>query len=138
MSTTIAPQWQVSSLNGLSHPQVTDYEGQHTLLLFFNLGCLGCMSRGLPLANDIARAYPDLNVLGIHSNFGGLPYTREQVQAEIAKQDLSFPVVMDDKHTTYDRYQAGGTPHWILLNDKGEIEKSIFGSLPNAQQRLMV
>ncbi len=136
MATIRAPEWQVSSLDGQNRPSLASYRGKHTLLLFFNLGCHGCMSRGLPLADDIARAYPDLNVAGIHTNFAGMPYTREQVKEAIDKYDISFEIVMDDEHSSYDIFQAGGTPHWILLDAEGNISKSIFGSQPNAQQRL--
>lgn len=136
MEQILAPEWKVVSLDGLTQPSLEQYRGKPTLLLFFNLGCHGCMSRGLPLADDIARAYPGLNVVGIHSNFGGMPYSIEQVQSEIEKRELSFPVLMDDQHATYDLFEAEGTPHWILLDDGGTIQKSIFGSQPNAQQRL--
>lgn len=129
-------EWQVTSMDGRNRPSLADYRGKYTLLLFFNLGCHGCMMRGLPLADDIARAYPELNVIGIHSNFRGSPYTVEQIQDEIEKRKLSFPVMLDDEHVTYDLFQAGGTPHWILLDEAGRVQKSIFGSQPNAQQRL--
>jgi hypothetical protein len=28
-------------------------------------------------------------------------------------------------------YNAGGTPHWILVDKEGNLEYSIFGSDPN-------
>ena len=136
MESIRAPEWQVTSLDGQSRPSLKSYRGKHTLLLFFNPGCIGCMSRALPLADDIARAYPDLNVVGIHTNFEGMPYSHEQIQKEINRRNLSFDVVVDEGHSSYDSFEAGGTPHWILLDTEGNVGKSIFGSQPNAQQRL--
>lgn len=132
-----APQltWQVSSLNDTPAPNLQDFLGKPTLLLFFNLGCLGCMHRGVPLARELARAYPELNVVGIHSNFGRA-YTADEVLAALEENDVDFPVLQDDGHATYDAFKAEGTPQWILLDAEGNINKAIFGSQPNAQQRL--
>jgi len=44
--------------------------------------------------------------------------------------------VLDQGHQTWSAYDAGRTPHWVLINANGEIEKSIFGSMPNSLQRL--
>lgn len=136
MTTQTAPTWQVSSLDGSLAPNVTDFNGQPTVMFFFNLGCHGCMTRGLPLANEIAKQYPEVAVVGIHSNFESIPHAKTAVQAAIEEHGLVFPVVYDDGHATYSDYQAGGTPHWILLDESGEIERSIFGSQPNAVTRL--
>ncbi len=37
---------------------------------------------------------------------------------------------------TFLRYEAGGTPHWVLIDTEGIIRKSIFGSMDGARQRL--
>lgn len=129
------PDWIVTNLDATAAPSLANFRGKPTLLLFFNLGCLGCMSRGVPLAQDLANAYPDLNVVGIHSNFGRA-YTGEEVQAQLDAIGITYPVLMDAEHRTYDSYQAEGTPHWVLLDAEGQVQKSIFGSQPNAQQRL--
>lgn len=129
------PTWQVSSLDEAPTPTLSDFQGKPTLLLFFNLGCLGCMHRGVPLARELAKVYPELNVVGVHSNFGR-QYTPEEVTAALEENKVDFPVLQDDGHTTYTAFKAEGTPHWILLDENGEINKSIFGSQPNAQQRL--
>lgn len=125
-------------LTSLDDQQITDlsqYHGKPTLLLFFNLGCLGCMSRGVPLAAELARVYPGLNVVGIHSNFGR-DYTLGEIHAAMHDIGTTFPVYSDVGHQVYDHYRAEGTPHWILMDETGEVVKSIFGSQPNAQQRL--
>ncbi len=111
-------------------------EGRTTLLLFFNLGCDGCMMRALPVAREIARQYPEVALVGVHSNFGAFSHTREQVDTGLADLDLPFPVVVDDGHKTYNTYEAEGTPHWIVIDEEGVVRKSIFGSQPNALQRL--
>lgn len=112
------------------------YRGQPVILLFFNIGCHGCMARGLPVATEIARQYPGIQVIGIHSSFGAFGRDTESVKAALREFDLNFPVVLDDGHATYDAFQAEGTPHWIFIDADGQVSKSIFGSQPNALQRI--
>lgn len=136
MQPTTSIDWRVRSLDGGDAPTLADLQGKPTLLLFFSLGCLGCLSRGVPLAQQFAVHYPELNVIGVHSNFGNNPYTPEQVQALVNERELQFPVLMDEGHATYDSFEAEGTPHWVLLDEQSQVEKSFFGSQPNAVQRL--
>lgn len=133
MQTT--PEWTLTHLDQTPAPSLSDFAGKPTLLLFFNMGCLGCMSRGVPLAQDLAKAYPDLNVIGIHSNFGRA-YGSDDIRAALDEIGVTYPVLSDVEHRTYDSYGAEGTPHWVLLDAEGQVQKSIFGSQPNAQQRL--
>lgn len=134
--TQTAPAWQLSTLDSEDKPDVRDYYGKPTVMFFFNLGCHGCMTRGLPLANEIAKQYPEVQVVGIHTNFEAMSYEKDSVQTAMQEQGIQFPVYYDDGHATYSAYQAGGTPHWILLDEQGAIERSIFGSQPNAVTRL--
>ena len=128
--------WQVTLLDGSAAPTLAEFQGKPTLLLFFGMQCLGCLSRGIPLAQQLAINYPELNVIGIHSNWSANPHFAEDVQNFVSEQGLQFPVLLDDWHTTYDSFEAEGTPHWVLLDEQGAIEKSFFGSQPNAIQRL--
>ncbi len=136
MQNTTSIDWRVTHLDGSAAPQLADLQGKPTLLLFFSLGCLGCLSRGVPLAQQFAINYPELNVIGVHSNFGNNPYSAGQVQALVDERELQFPVLMDEGHVTYDSFEAEGTPHWVLLDEQGQVEKSFFGSQPNSVQRL--
>lgn len=113
-----------------------DLRGQPVLLLFFNLGCDGCMFRAIPVAREVEKQYPEIKLIGVHSNFGAFSRDAEQVKQDLAAHDIPFEVVIDDGHTTYDTYEAEGTPHWIYIDADGVVRRSIFGSQPNALQRL--
>ncbi len=129
------PDWQVQTADG---QQVTreQFFGQPLLILFYHLGCLGCIGRALPFARKLAVAYPDLQIVGIHTRFEGLQYNTEDVLAQAESTQLPFPIFFDKGHRTYDMYGAEGTPHWILLDANGQLFRSIFGSMANARQRL--
>lgn len=60
---------KVKDLNGASIDVITTYSNKIVLLLIYNNDCLGCTGRALPLAYRFQQDYPDIQVVGIHSNF---------------------------------------------------------------------
>ena len=131
-----APSWNLKSLKDSEVPALKNYRGGALLLLFFNIGCPSCLGRAVPKALKLKQEFPDLQILGIHTRFEGREYPAEQIQLNLNRLKVDFPVVVDQGHETWSAYDAGGTPHWVLINKNGEIEKSIFGSMPNSIQRL--
>ncbi len=107
-----------------------------TLLLFYNNDCLGCTGRALPLAYEIASQYPQLQVLGIHSDFGERKGSAENIPQVFSSGVCPFPIYIDESHRLYDAFQCEGTPHWVLLDEQGMALLSVFGSQQNAQNRL--
>ena len=132
-----APPWRVTTLSGDAAPDLESLLGRPLLLLFFNVGCPGCMGRALPFSLDLAARYPGLQFIGIHTSFEkGSDFAPARIQAVVEYFDLPYPVYLDDGDATFLRYEAGGTPHWILIDADGIIRKSIFGSMDGARQRL--
>lgn len=123
----------LETVNKTAVPKVEDFLGAPLLLLFFNLNCPGCVGRAIPFANRMALENEGkLNVLGIHSNFEGPELLDEEIVAQMEKLYARFPYYRDaGLATTFYDYQAAGTPHWILVDAKGQIVKDIFGSDPN-------
>lgn len=127
------PDWELLPIFDDSVPQLKDFKGKPLLILFFNLGCPGCKGRALPFANRVVvENGKKVNVVGIHTRFEGPEYSLQDFHN--AKEDyfIRWPFYKDDGQTnTFHKYEAGGTPHWILLNAEGQLEYSIFGSDPN-------
>jgi thiol-disulfide isomerase/thioredoxin len=133
---TKTPSWKIESIVGSKVPDLADFSDKVLLILFFNIGCVTCLGRAIPYALKLQKQFPKLKILGIHTSFEGREFSAAQIQANVDHLKVDFPVVADQGHQTWSAYEAGGTPHWILINTNGEIEKSIFGSMPNALQRL--
>ncbi|MBB4118499.1 peroxiredoxin [Mesonia hippocampi] len=112
------------------------YPDKTLLLLFYNNACLGCTGRAIPLAYKFQQTYPEIQVIGIHSNFSTNNVTEKDIMSIFSVKELPFPIYLDNNHKVYDSFQAEGTPQWVLLTSKGEIYRSIFGSQENAQNRL--
>lgn len=127
------PNWELTSIFGDDIPHIEDFKGKPLLILFFNLGCPGCKGRALPFANKMVYEHEDaMNVIGIHTRFEGPE--REEEDFIKAKEDyyIRFPFYRDaNLSATFHRYLAGGTPHWLLLDEKGILQYSVFGSDPN-------
>lgn len=127
------PPWKLDSVAHEPIPEVEDFLGKPLLVLIFSLGCPGCLGRAIPYANRIIYEQGDkINVLGIHTNFETLDYTENQFVEAKEKFHIRFPFYKDFNYdTTFLMYGAGGTPHWLLVDEKGIVQYSIFGSDPN-------
>ena len=130
------PPWSLTTLDGSPAPAPEAFLGKPLLILIFNVGCLGCLGRALPFSLKLLDAYPDLQVIAIHTHTPGPDYPPARIEAVKKANHLPYPVYLDQGHETYDRYRAEGTPHWVLLDAEGKVRRSIWGSMANAQQRL--
>ncbi|CAM1342429.1 TlpA family protein disulfide reductase [Tenacibaculum amylolyticum] len=127
------PEWELTSIFNNKVPALENYKGKPLLILFFNLGCPGCKGRALPYANRVVVENGEhINVIGIHSRFEGPEYHIEDYIKAKEEFYIRFPFFEDENDTnTFRKYEAGGTPHWILVDQEGNLAYSIFGSDPN-------
>ncbi|MEL7119596.1 MAG: hypothetical protein AAFO07_09150, partial [Bacteroidota bacterium] len=63
-------------------------------------------------------------------------YSLEEINQYVKNHVIDFPVYIDIKKQTYDSFEVEGTPHWVIIDPDGKALRSIFGSRPNALQRL--
>lgn len=131
------PDVRLQSLSGEEFT-LTDLlkDGKLNIILFYNNDCLGCTGRAIPLAYKLQNDYPFINLVVIHSSFGLRTYTVEDIQSIFTSGEAPFPIYMEAAHELYDFFDCEGTPHWILMNDKGEVLHSIFGSQDGSQMKL--
>lgn len=127
------PDWKIVSIFDEPIPNTINFLGSPLLILFFNLGCPGCLGRAIPYANRVVYEKGDkINVIGIHTNFEGIDFTNQQFQLAKEQYYFKFPFFKDfNFNTTFLDYGAGGTPHWVLVDAQGIVSYSIFGSEPN-------
>jgi peroxiredoxin len=89
------------------------------------------------LAYKYHQEYDNLQVIGIHTNFGKSQITEKDIKSIFTKDEIPFPIYLDNGHKVYDQFNAEGTPQWLLVTSEGVLYRSIFGSQLNAQNRLM-
>ena len=127
------PDWSLEKIFEEEPPQKEAFLGKPLLILFFSLGCPGCLGRAIPYANRMVFELGDqIQVLGIHTNFESLDISTEKFAKAREEFAIRFPFFKDKNYdTTFLNYGAGGTPHWILVDKDGKVVYSIFGSDPN-------
>lgn len=127
------PDWSLEKIFEAEVPDKSTFEGKPLLILFFSLGCPGCLGRAIPYANRVIYENGDkVNVLGIHTDFESIDIAQEKLRGAKEKYFIRFPYFKDKNFdTTFLDYGAGGTPHWILVDREGNVQYSIFGSDPN-------
>lgn len=124
--------------DAVAPPETWDKPG---IVMFFNLECPGCVSRGVPFLKKLAKAYGDnLIILIIHTSFGHKLYSRDEVVPTLTHfsesfAKLPFPIALDLDGKLAESWQVLGTPHWLIFTE-GKLIRSIFGSQENAQTRL--
>jgi peroxiredoxin len=116
---------------------VEEFKGKPLLMIIYNNQCLGCTGRAIPLAYKYGQEHENLQVIGIHSNFGKSQVTEAAIKSIFTTKELPFPIYLDNGHKVYDQFNSEGTPQWLLVTSEGELYRSIFGSQLNAQNRLM-
>ena len=112
------------------------------MVMFFNLECAACISRGVPFLKRVARAYGDkLIILMVHTAYGHKHYPRDEVVPTLVHftkefANIPFPVALDLNGELAERWGVEGTPHWFVFDRAGEVVRSIYGSQGGAQTRL--
>lgn len=111
-------------------------KGRANLLLFYNTACLGCTGRAVPLAYELTKDFPELNLVVIHTNFGNQRFSKSEILDIFTSKVSPFDIYIDPQAKVYEQYECEGTPHWVLLDQKLNLYRNIFGSQAPAQQRL--
>ena len=116
--------------------------GRPGIALLFNLECAGCVSRAIP---GLKRAAPGLRdhavAFAVHTAYGRRVLEREAVVPNLERfardfARLPFPVALDRTGAWAEDMGAEGTPHWLVWDADGTIERSVYGSQQNALTRL--
>lgn len=126
------PEWSLEPIHDQPIPRLADFKGNPLLILFFDMDCPGCKGRAIPFANRLIVEDRGVQLIGIHSRFKGQDIDWEELMEAKEKYYFRFPFYQDAKlASTFFRYRALGTPHWFLLDGKGNTVLSLFGSDPN-------
>ncbi|MCH8546671.1 MAG: redoxin domain-containing protein [Cryomorphaceae bacterium] len=126
----------VSDYSGQVIDLLQVYKGKPLLLLIYNNQCLGCTGRAVPLAYQLSKAFPAVEVLGIHTSFSKEVVTERDIMSIFTIDEPPFPIYLDQEQRVYQQFTSEGTPQWILLTSNHTVYRSIFGSQANAENRL--
>jgi thiol-disulfide isomerase/thioredoxin len=104
---------------------LSELRGQVVVINFWASWCPPCREE-MPTLERIYQTYRDrgLVILGINATYQDSPAS---ALAFIAEQDLSFPMLMDDRGTVSRRYLLRGLPSTYFVDRQGIIRSVVIG-----------
>lgn len=133
--------WPADFVWGEALPEPT-YWQKPGLVLFFNLECAACVSRGIPFLKRLHAEFGDqIELLAIHTARGHRHLPCAEVEPTLIKfardfARLPFAVALDLDGEIAEHWHTEGSPHWLAFSAGGRLLRSVYGSQENAQTRL--
>ncbi|MDP3742251.1 MAG: redoxin domain-containing protein [Candidatus Micrarchaeota archaeon] len=108
--------------------KLTDLRGKVVLLDFWTYSCINCI-RTLPYLEGWYEKYKNqgLVILGVHSPEFEFEKNYTNVQMAVEKFNLTYPVVLDNDHGTWNAYQNRYWPRHYLIDINGFIRYDHIG-----------
>ncbi len=133
-----APEWQTTTWFNTPEPLTLErLRGRVVVLHAFQMLCPGCVERGLPQAQRVARLFANapLVVVGLHTVFEHHEAMNPAaLRAFLHEYRIEFPVGVDAPGPEGDpvprtmrAYGMQGTPTTILIDAQGRIRRHVFG-----------
>lgn len=122
---TKAPDFELTTWDGAKTIKLSDFRttdeqpGKWVVVDFWCSKCPGSRKYEAALS-ALARAYADKGVQFIGIDPNGLA-TREELAEYLATNQVAFPIVMDRKFATADKFGALVTPHLYVVDPQGVI-----------------
>ena len=107
---------------------MADLRGKVVAVDMWTAGCINCLNT-LPYVKQWDATYREkgLVIVGVHSPEFQHEHSQQYVQQAIAKQDIRYPVVMDNDFRIWKAYKNAYWPTLYLIDKKGAIRYSHIG-----------
>ena len=134
--------WPTDFVWGEPVPAPAGPGGKPGIVMFFNLECPGCISRGIPFLKRLESDYRGrIWTMLVHTSYGHRDLSRDEVVPTLRHFAESFarlpmPVALDVDGTLAQDWGVEGTPHWFVFDGGGVLQRSVYGSQDNARTRL--
>lgn len=102
---------------------ISDYKGKKVVLLdIWTYSCINC-KRTLPYINEWYKKYEDegLVIIGLHTPEFSFEKVLENVEEAVKKENIKYPVVMDNDFSTWRAYQNRYWPMKYLIDMDGFV-----------------
>jgi len=131
---TLPVQGKAPALDGVtawfnSPPLTLDaLKGKVVLIDFWTYSCINCL-RAIPYVRAWAEKYKDqgLVVIGVHAPEFAFERNLDNVKRAIAKQQISYPVAVDNSYAVWRAYQNQYWPAHYFIDAQGRIRHRHFG-----------
>jgi len=117
-----APNFQEVLLSG-ENIKLSDYQGKPVLIHFWATWCPICTFE----QNSIQAISLDNEIITIAMNSG----EAQEIQSNMNKNNLNFPVIIDEDGVLAQQYGVTGVPTSIIVDPKGIIDYTEIGYTSN-------
>lgn len=139
-----APEWDVSEWIGTPSP-LSSLRGKVVLVEAFQMLCAGCVNYGIPQAQRVARMFPNVAVVGLHTAFEHHDVTGpDALKVFLHEFGVRFPVGVDRHEdgrpipVTMRTYGLEGTPSTLLFDKRGSLVFSHLGKVDDLALGVMI
>ncbi len=128
-----APELIGSSWVNTPHNQpitLASRKGRVTIVEFWTFSCINCR-RNLPAYAQWSRdlAAEGVEVVGIHTPETERESVKKNVEREIARLGIHYPILLDSDHANWDRWHQEFWPTIYVIDKKGAIRYRWEGEL---------
>jgi thiol-disulfide isomerase/thioredoxin len=123
---------EITGSTGLINTDGVSVEGaageKVMLVEFWTYSCFNCQN-ALPHINALYEKYRDdgLLVVGVHSPEFGFEKDISNVREAVARENIEYPVVLDNNYAIWNAYDQRFWPAWYLIDADGFIRYRHFG-----------
>jgi thiol-disulfide isomerase/thioredoxin len=107
---------------------IADYRGKVVLIDFWEYTCINCIRDFGVIKRWYTKYHPyGFEVIGVHYGEFNIGFDVNNVKEAAQRFKLPWPVVADQKGTTWKAYQSQGWPERYLIDPQGQIVMNVFG-----------
>ncbi|MGZ6791817.1 MAG: redoxin family protein, partial [Mycobacteriales bacterium] len=122
-----APELQgITDFDNTPPLTLASLRGKVVLVDFWTYTCINCR-RTFPFLRALAKAYPDVVVLGVHSPEFGFEKSHANVARAVKELGVTWPVAEDPEMATWQAFDNQYWPADYLVDRQGRIRYAHFG-----------
>jgi thiol-disulfide isomerase/thioredoxin len=107
---------------------IADYRGKVVLIDFWEYTCINCIRDFAVVKRWYTKYHPyGFDVIGVHYGEFNIGFDVNNVREAAKRFQLPWPILVDEKGTTWKAYNSQGWPERYLINQQGQIVMNIFG-----------
>jgi thiol-disulfide isomerase/thioredoxin len=114
--------------NNNSPLTLSSLKGKVVLVDFWTYSCINCI-RTIPYLNEWNQKYADngLVIVGVHSPEFEFEKNYDNVKAAVQRLGITYPVILDSNHGTWNAYGNQYWPRHYLIDSQGYIRDDHIG-----------
>ena len=118
----------INTPNNNSPLTLSSLKGKVVLVDFWTYSCINCI-RTIPHLNDWNQKYADkgLVIVGVHSPEFEFEKSYDNVKAAVKRLGITYPVILDSNHGTWNAYGNQYWPRDYLIDSQGYIRDNHIG-----------